>query len=236
MKAILINVFFYGRSENLETGWKEDKNEIYDMAVWNLMRSSDCFVFGDGWKQNLQSKNPCSFAQLIKRLAIHSGKFYFDHSEKIHFSEPYGKGVGWVRSWLQHTGAVFSDIDSIQSISEMHFPRAMISTQCGKILYLIQLGKPETCIWFFLSAVVSSETEDSFEDRSFLWAKPGCGRVRDNLLISISKADELSIQEVVQQELGEELVVTNVQFINPQDHDCLIGIGVFYFLIALIYF
>lgn len=106
MKAILINIFLYGRSQKLDTGWNADKNVLYDMDVCNVMRSTNSFVFGDCWKHKLQFKKHSSFPELIEQLEIYSGTFYLDHSEKIYFAYYDEKRVALVRSRLRHTGAV----------------------------------------------------------------------------------------------------------------------------------
>eukprot|EP00177_Eucheuma_denticulatum_P003164 GFKZ01005699.1.p1 GENE.GFKZ01005699.1~~GFKZ01005699.1.p1 ORF type:complete len:606 (+),score=45.23 GFKZ01005699.1:90-1907(+) len=67
---LLLKNIYHGAADPLETGWKEDVEELKDMARWNLGCSAKHPVVGPGWRDRIARENTLSWSDLLNGLML----------------------------------------------------------------------------------------------------------------------------------------------------------------------
>lgn len=234
MIIMLLNVF-HGALDSLHTGWTKDRDELQDMAKWNILSDTEELMVGPKWKEMLSAKTSRPVEDMFKCISIPMGQnnelaVYLEATRKLEDI----KSSGWhgLHEWMSgNTTKIWAisgkECESLQALDEQLY-KLNVKSDEGEFQMLKYGMRPGFAIW--LLVCMDGKSANCCHGR-VSWTKVMHGKntllldrhVENTTQMGTAESgvlNNLVVTDALSQQVGKAVTVTETRrWKNPIDWD-----------------
>lgn len=217
MMLILLNIF-HGAVDDLHTGWKEDVEELKEMAKWNLVCANENVIVGSDWRSRIANLPVKSIHTMVPSLRLPYADLHYNGTPRgsvnmyLDGSCKFEKEEGWdgMKEWLSGNEVAVAQTDRTSSaydrVMAKKFTQVQIFTDVGEF-QILGSGKCGYALWLL---VAMDGLSSRFSRGHVAWTKVMHGLSSCSLEHALMGGKTHVVENVLKEQLGKKVRITSM--------------------------
>lgn len=200
MCMILLNIF-HGAVDHLHTGWKEDVDELKEMALWNVMCEVKGLIVGMDWRSRIASSGQIRASEAVSSLTLPyrntllgGVNLFLDGSR---FVRTDGTWNG-VREWLSGNPTTVPITEADNKLLSIGMDKLNLITDKGEF-QLLRVGYHIQALWLL---VAMDGRSSNFSRGRVSWTKILSGESSCYLANALKNSNLKFVEKVLEEQVG----------------------------------